>query len=54
MVVLVPCVVGAVAVTVMRVLLFVWDVNVPRECESDGSAGVVGGGVVAVSVGYGE
>ena len=44
-VVLVPCVVGAVVVvTVMRVLLFVWEVNILRECEGDGNA-VVGAGM---------
>ena len=45
-VVLVPYVVGAiVAVTVMRLLLFVLDVTMLRECERDGNSGVgdVGG-----------
>ena len=38
------------AVTVMRVLLFVLDVSMMRECECDGNAGVGdGGGVVTVS-----
>ena len=45
MVVLVPYVVGAVvAVTVMRVLLFVLDVSMMRECDGDGNAGVGDGG----------
>ena len=41
-VVLVPSVVSAVvAVTAMRVLLFVWDGSILRECEGDDNAGVV-------------
>ena len=36
---LVPCVVGAV--TEMRVLLFVWDVSMLRECDCNGNYGVV-------------
>ena len=39
-----------VPVTVMRVLLFVLDVSMLRECEGDGNAGVRG--VVAVSAGH--
>ena len=36
----VHCVVDAVvAMTVMYVLLFVWDVSVLRECEGNGNAG---------------
>ena len=51
-VVLIPCVVGAVvAFTVMRVLLFVCEVSILRECEGDKNAGVGAWGVVvAVSV----
>ena len=42
-----------VAVTVMRVLLFVLDVILLRECEGNGNAGVGdGGGVVGVSTEY--
>ena len=34
----------------MRVLLIVWEVSIPRKCESDGNVGVSDGGcVVAVS-----
>ena len=44
--VLVPYVVGAVvALTVMRVLLFVLDVSIRRECEGDGNASVGDGEV---------
>ena len=50
MVVLVPCVVNAVT---MRVLLFVWDVIMLKECEGDGNAGLGDGkGVVEVSTGF--
>ena len=31
------------AVTVLRVPLFVWDVNILRECEGGGNAGVGNG-----------
>ena len=37
---MVPCVDAVVAVTVMRVLLFVLHVCMLRECEGDGNAGV--------------
>ena len=47
---MVPYVDAEVSVTVIRVLLFVLHVCMPRECEGDGNAGVgAGGGVVAVS-----
>ena len=37
-------------VTVIHVMLFVWDVSMLRECEGDGNAGVVNrGSVVSVS-----
>ena len=39
-VVVVPNVVAVVAVTVMRVLLFMLHVCMLRECEGDGNAGV--------------
>ena len=43
---------AVVSVTVIRVLLFVWDVSVLRECKSDGNAGVRAVGcVVTLSVG---
>ena len=53
-VVLVLYLVGAVvALTVMRVLLFVLDVSRQRECEDDGNASVRDDeGVVAVSAGH--
>ena len=41
---------AVVAVTVMRVLLFVLDVSMLRECEGDSNAGVGGRG----SCGCGE
>ena len=42
-----------VTVTVIRVLLFVLDVSMLRECKGDGNAREVdGGGVVAVSTGH--
>ena len=46
-------VVGAVvSVTVMRVLLFVCEMSMLRECEGDGNAGVGdGAGVVSVCAG---
>ena len=41
------------AVTVMRVLLFVLDVSMLRECDGDGNADVGDGeGVVAASAGH--
>ena len=45
-VVVVPYVDAVVAVTVMRVLLFVLYVSMLRECEGDGNAAVGDGGVV--------
>ena len=51
-VVLVPCVDAVVAVTLMRVLLFMLHVCMLRGCEGDGNAGVGdGGGEVVVSAG---
>ena len=51
---MVPYVVGAVlSVTVMRLLLFVFDVSMLKGCDGDDNAAVGdGGGFVAVSVGY--
>ena len=47
---MVPYVDAVVAVTVMRLLLFVLHVCMLRDCEGDVSPGVVdGGGVVMVS-----
>ena len=51
-VVLVPSVDTLVAVTMMRVLLFLLNVCMLRECDGDGNTGVgAGGDVVAVSAG---
>ena len=53
MVVLVPYVDAVFVVTVMRVLLFVLDVSMLRECEGDDNDGVGDGeGVFAVSAGH--
>ena len=50
---MVPYVDAVVAVTVMRVLLFVLDVFLLRECEVDDNAGVGDGwSVVVVSAGH--
>ena len=47
---MIPYVDAVIAVTVMRVLLFVLHECMLRECESDGNDGD-GGGVVVVSAG---
>ena len=44
---------AVVALTVMRILLFVCEVSMLRECEGDGNAGVGAGDGVVVGAGDG-